>query len=411
VGLTETVLTDAVATLSAIGVLQILAGWGFVVRMVHQPDAEPSFSPGPITVLKPLHGQEPLLAEALATLCEQDYPAGYQIVFGVGDAGDTAVPVVHALQDRYPNRDIALVIDPSPHGANPKVGNLINMLPAARHDVFVIADSDVHARPDYLRHLADALAEPGVGLVTTLYTGLPAYRSAASLLGTSQITHGFLPGALLGRALGRHDCLGATMCLSRETLVRIGGLESLRDHLADDNVLGRLVQRAGLDVVLARAIVATTVPERRLAELWRHELRWARTIRSLEPVGFAASILQYPLFWALLAVILSGGAVWTWMLVAGVWAIRALAVTGIDRALRGMLGGLAFRSPVWLLPLRDILSVAEWLASYAGRHVDWRGLTIEADRPFPLASRAPSSKRFSLRSDTRESITKGSHAR
>jgi len=262
-----------------------------------------------------------------------------------------------------------------------------------------------------LRRLADALAEPTVGLVSTLYVGLPAFQSVAGLLGTTQITHGFLPGALLGRALGRHDCLGATMCLSRETLGQIGGFSTLRDHLADDNVLGRLVHAGGLDVVLARTAVATTVPERGLAALWRHELRWARTIRALEPVGFAASILQYPLFWALLAVIGSGGAAWTGVLVAVVWAIRALAVTGIDRALRGMLGGLAFRSPVWLLPLRDILSVAEWLASYAGRHVDWRGLTIEADAPFPLTPRAPSSKRFSLRSDTRESITKGSHAR
>jgi ceramide glucosyltransferase len=411
VELTETVVTAAFAMLSAIGVLQVLAGWFAVRRMIGPPPGVPSARPEPITVLKPLHGQEPLLAEALATLCEQDYPATYQIVFGVGDTEDAAIPVVRALRHRYPNRDIELVIDPSRHGANPKVGNLINMLSAARHDILVIADSDVHARPDYLRRLADALAEPGVGLVTTLYAGLPACRTVASRLGATQITHGFLPGALLGRALGRNDCLGATMCLSRETLDRIGGLASLRDHLADDNVLGRLVHGAGLDVVLARTVVATTVPERRISSLWRHELRWARTIRALEPVGFAASILQYPLFWALLAVIVSGGATWTWVLVAGVWAIRALAVTGIDRALRGMLGGLAFRSPVWLLPLRDLLSVAEWLASYAGRHVDWRGLTIEADTPFRLTPRDPSSKRFSLRRDTSESITKGSHAR
>ena len=113
----------------------------------------------------------------------------------------------------------------------------------------------------------------------------------------------------------------------------------------------------------------------------------------------------------ILAVIASGGAVWTWALTLGVWAIRALAVTGIDRALRGMLGGLAFRSPVWLLPLRDLLSVAEWIASYAGRHVDWRGLTIEADTPLRLTPRDPSSKRFRHRSDTPENITKGSHVR
>jgi ceramide glucosyltransferase len=355
----------------------------------------------PITVLKPLHGEEPLLTEALATLCEQDYPAGFQIVCGVNDEADTAIPVVRALQARYPRHDIDLVVDPTPHGANPKVGNLINMLPSARHDILVIADSDVHARPDYLRHLADALARPGAGLVTTLYAGLPGFRCLASLLGATQITNGFLPGALLGRALGRHDCLGATMCLHRTTLSRIGGLAALRDHLADDNVLGRRVLALGLDVVLARTIVATTVPERRLSALWRHELRWARTIRALEPAGFAASVLQYPLFWMLLAVLASGGALWVCLTFLVVWSIRALAVTGIEHALRGMLGGLAFRSPLWLLPIRDLLSVCEWVVSHAGRRVDWRGLTLEADTPSPLTPR-----------DTNPpGLSKGSHAR
>jgi ceramide glucosyltransferase len=133
-------------------------------------------------------------------------------------------------------------------------------------------------------------------------------------------------------------------------------------------------------------------------------------------VGFAASILQYPLFWAILDVIASGGAVWTWALTLGVWAIRALAVTGIDRALRGMPGGLAFRSPVWLLPSRDLLSVAEWIASFAGRRVDWRGLKLEADTPSPLTPReltandAPQVD-FNPEDLTPEDLANGSHAR
>ncbi len=340
----------------------------------------------PITVLKPLHGQEPLLAEALATLCEQDYPAAYQIVCGVNEEADAAIAIVSALQTRYPNRQIALVVDPTPHGSNPKVGNLINMLPAARHDVLVIADSDVHARPDYLRRLAEALDAPGVGLVTTLYSGLPAFRSFAGQLSATQITHGFLPGALMARTLGRRDSLGATMCLRRETLIRVGGFEALKNHLADDNVLGRRVRAEGLDIALAQTVVATTVPERTVAALWSHELRWARTIRTLEPVGFAASVLQYPLFLAALTLVASGAAVWSLVLALGVFLVRGLAVTGIDRALRPMLEGLAFRGPLWLLPLRDLLSAAEWIASHAGRQVAWRGLTLQADTPPRLSA-------------------------
>ena len=373
-------LAGVLAALSAIGALQMLAGWMATVSFTGRV-ANPPTKGMPITVLKPLHGGEPLLEEALTTLCEQDYPPGFQIVFGVADRADTAIPVVHALRTRFPDQDIDLVIDATRHGANPKISNLINMMPLARHGVLVIADSDSHARPGFLRHLTWALDRPGVGLVTTLYTGLPAFRTVANLLGVTQITHGFLPGVLLARVLGRQDCLGATMCLRRETLDRIGGLAALKDHLADDQVLGRLILGEGLDIALAGTIVAATVPERTVSALWRHELRWARTIRTLEPAAYAASVLQYPLFPAVLTVIASGFAAWAWLLFGIVWAIRAIAAIGIDRALAPMLGGLAFRCPLWLLPLRDLLSVAEWIASHAGRKVEWRGQTLRADTP------------------------------
>jgi ceramide glucosyltransferase len=171
------------------------------------------------------------------------------------------------------------------------------------------------------------------------------------------------------------------MCLRRDTLSRIGGFAVLRDHLADDQVLGRRVSAQGLDVALAGTVVATTVPERTLAALWRHELRWARTIRTLEPAAFAASVLQYPLCLASLTVLASGFADWACVLFVLVWVVRAVAVTGIDHALGGTLGGLAFRGPLWLLPLRDLLSAAEWVASHAGRRVDWRGQSLQADTP------------------------------
>jgi ceramide glucosyltransferase len=154
--------------------------------------------------------------------------------------------------------------------------------------------------------------------------------------------------------------------------------------------------------VLARTVVATTVPERSLTALWRHELRWARTIRALEPAGFAASVLQFPLYWSFITVIVSGGSLWASTLFFGSWLARASASRGIDRTLAGILGGLAFRCPVWLLPLRDVLSASEWLASHAGRSVDWRGLTLEADSPSDVDSPAP--VQF-------KGFTKGSHAR
>jgi ceramide glucosyltransferase len=395
--------------LSAIGVLQVVAGWIAVRRFALRAPGQRMTATPEITVLKPLHGDEPLLEEALASICRQDYP-GWQVVFGVNDPADTALPMVRRLQARFPDCDIAVVVDPTPHGRNPKVGNLINMLPAAKHDVLVIADSDLHVAPDYLQSLVGALEQPGAGLVTTLYSGLlvpppqpspaarergriepPLSRSGGGMgrgprlpgiLGAMQINHYFLPGALLARAMGRQDCLGATMALRRETLERIGGFQALVNHLADDNVLGRLVQRLGLTVRLADTVPATTVPEATFAALWRHELRWARTIRTLVPVQFAASVLQYPLAWAALAILLAWGAVWSVAWFAVVWLIRALAAWGVERML-----ALAFQSPVWLLPLRELMSVAVAVASYAGRDVDWRGERLQADTPVIAAPR------------------------
>ncbi len=358
------------------GILQGLFGWALVHRF--HAAAPPAGGVRPaITVLKPLHGAEPLLEQALETLFRQDYRQ-FQIVFGVQSPLDPAIAVVERLAARFPDADTALVADGRLHGRNRKVGNLINMLPAARHDVLVIADSDVHVAPDYLARIADALAAPGVGLVTTLYAGLPATATLAGRLGATAITHGFLPGALMARALGRQDCLGATMALTRETLGAIGGLAVLVHHLADDHVLGRLVMARGLRVALAPTVPATTVPETGFGELYRHELRWSRTILSLAPSGFAMSVVQYPLLWAMLAAALSGGSDWAAALLLSTWVARAAAGRGIDRLLGLAQDGLASRAPVWLLPLRDIMSVAVMLASYASDEVEWRGQVLRA---------------------------------
>jgi ceramide glucosyltransferase len=383
------VLPGVTAVLALIGVAQALLSARLVAGFAGKPAEAPTDRP-PVTVLKPLHGDEPMLEAALATLCAQDYPA-WQIVFGVHDAGDPAVAVVRRLRARFPAVDMALVIDAAEHGVNRKVGNLINMLPTARHDVLVVADSDVHARPDYLARLVAALQGPGVGLATTLYAGLPALPvTLAGRLGATQITHGFLPGAVLSRAVGRQDSLGATMCLRRRDLLRIGGFAALVDHLADDNVLGRRIAALGLRVALAQTVPLTTVPETHLSALFQHELRWARTIRALEPAGFAASALQYPLAWGLLTIALAGGAIWSIGLFFIIWVLRAVAALWVDAALAPLWSGerdpgdeaaLAFSCPVWLLPLRDILSVAVMLASYGGRHVVWRGHGLQADTP------------------------------
>jgi ceramide glucosyltransferase len=374
---------DVLAGLAALAVLiglgQGLAGWLALRRFVRRQRPEAGERPA-VSVLKPLHGDEPLLEAALVSLCAQGY-GPLQIVCGLQDPADPARAVVARVQAQFPGVDLCLVVDATGHGVNRKIGNLINMLPSAKHDVLVIADSDVHVLPGYLDAIVATLAAPRCGVATLLYVGRPATRAMAALLGVAWINEVFLPGALLARGLGRQDCLGATMAVRRETLAAIGGLEALADEIADDQWLGRLVRRTGLDVRLAPAIVATTVPETTLGALWRHELRWGRTIRALEPTGFALSALQHPLAWALLAVLLSAGEQWAVSLFVLAWAIRGFLGRRIDAELGAVHEMLATRVPIWLLPLRDLLSMTVLLASHAGRRVEWRGHIMQTAPP------------------------------
>jgi ceramide glucosyltransferase len=359
-----------------LGIGQGCAGLLAVIAFSARTSLSPASLPS-VTILKPVCGAEPLLEEAIASFCRQSYPS-YQLVIGAQDPDDPALAAARRVKSRHPEADITIVVDPARGGANAKIANLINMLPYAKHDFLVIADSDLHVEPDYLRQIVAELQRPNTGLVTTLPAAEPAAPGLAAALGATHLTHCFLPSALIGAALGRQDCLGGTMALRRDTLERTGGLVALVDHLADDNLLGAQVRSLGMAVRIAGTLPVVTVQERTLFSLWQHELRWARTIGSVAPVSLAGCVVQYPIFWALLALCTCGHAVWGSALVAIAWAARALILLGIDNALAPHRARLVHRTPLWMLPLRDVLSVVEIIASFFGTQVVWRGRTLDA---------------------------------
>jgi ceramide glucosyltransferase len=338
--------------------------WRFLRRRA------PSHGPTPpVSVLKPLCGEDPDLAENLRSFCRQDHPA-FQIVFGVRDADDPAVPIVRELMAEFPDRDLALVIDDRRHGGNLKVANLQNMLPAARHAILVIADSDMRVTPDYLATVTGALAHGDVGLVTCLYRGIPA-GGIWSALACLHVNHGFLPQAIVGEAVGTGaGCFGATIALRRETLEEIGGFAVIADVLADDHALGAAVRQLPRRVVLSHYLVDNIIAEPSLAQLFRHELRWARTIRLLAPLGFAGSVVTQPVALAALAVALGALPIVASAALAAALVVRWASVWFGDRAL-----GLR-PTPPWLVPLRDMLSFAVFAASFWSRSVAWRDRTF-----------------------------------
>lgn len=332
----------------------------------------PASPPQAASVLKPLHGAEPRLYENLRSFCEQTHPE-YQLIFGVRDPEDPAITAVERLRREFPQRSIALAVDPRVHGANFKVSNLMNMLPHAQHDLLVLADADIHVRPDYLTRVIAPLADAGVGIVTCLYYGIPG-PSFWSRLGRLFIDDWFAPSVKLSHAFGStRFAFGSTIALRRDALQTIGGFEALRDTLADDFWLGELTRRAGLRTVLSDVVVGTDVGESKLKDLWTHELRWLRTIRSIAPAGFAMTFVCFTSPLLLLGLSLAPGPVAAGLTLLG-GAARVLL-----HFLQRRISDQAFAwHEVLLIPLRDTLLLMEWAAALAGWQVRWRGQVLHA---------------------------------
>jgi ceramide glucosyltransferase len=354
-----------------------VAGCGFLIaatilvaRAALGPARPRTLAPPSVTVLKPLHGDEPGLLGNLGSFCSQDYPGPIQVVFGVQDPGDGAVAVVEHLQKTQAARDLDLVIDAKVHGLNRKVSNLVNMAPRIQNDVVVLADSDMRVGSDYLTRVIAALDEPGVGAVTCLYYGVPVAGSWSSLSALAINAH-FLPGVVFGLALGlARPCFGSTLALRRETLGEIGGFIAFVDCLADDYAMGAALRARGHTISIPPFAIAHICTEASARDFWRHELRWARTIKSIDPLGYAGSILAHPLPWALIAALLGTGST------AFLPAIAiALASIGCRMALLRQVERAYALPPqaYWLVPARDLLSFILFVVSFFGRDVSWKG--------------------------------------
>ena len=343
----------------------LLAAW--IAGQCGRTAILPAASYPAVTILKPLYGAEPHLYSSLAGFCVQDYPSPVQIVFGVADPADPAIATVRALIAAYPEADLKLVICSRQHGANRKVSNLINMYAEARHEVLVISDSDIVVDRDYLRTIAASLGQPGVGIVTLLYGGIPA-AGLWSEFAAAAIDYHFLPNVLVGLKLGlAKPCFGSTIAIHRSTLAAVGGLETVADYLADDYALGALVRIAGLTVAIPSATVMHVCTERSLRELLVHELRWARTLRAIDPPGYAGLAITHALPLAILGAVL-GGMTWASVaLIAAALACRYILQLMIDLILHRQ------RRLSWRGPMRDALSFAIYVASFFGNAVQWHG--------------------------------------
>jgi ceramide glucosyltransferase len=320
----------------------------------------------PISILKPLAGVDDGLEENLRTFFEQRYP-DFEILFAVRSAKDPAIAVAERLRAAYPAIPSRLIVTGEPPYPNAKVFSLDRMLTAARHDLVVMSDSDIRVTPDMLCTLAAEFQDPKLGLATCPYRAVPG-RSFWSTLEAVGLNTEFIGGVLVARMLdGMKFALGPTIAARRETLLRIGGFDAVKDYLAEDFVMGKLAAEFGYGVILSSYTIEHRIGAQALGANLKHRLRWNRSTRRSRPWGYIGQVFTNPLPLALLL----------WAVAPGWWP--AVVVTLPFRAAAGWAtAGHALRDPVvrrlwWLVPLQDVVSFLVWIGGFFGNTILWRG--------------------------------------
>ncbi len=320
----------------------------------------------PVSVLKPLAGIDDGLEDNLRTFFEQQFDR-FELLFAVRSPQDPAVPVVDRLRSQYPAVPSQLLITGEPPYPNAKVFSLDCMLAAAQHDLIVMADSDVRVAPDMLRTLTAEFQDKRIGLITCPYRAVPG-DSFWTTLEAVGINTEFMSGVLVARLLdGMKFALGPTIAARREALDGIGGFDAVKDFLAEDYVMGKLVASGGYSVILSSYVIEHRIGSQKLAANLKHRLRWNRSTRRSRPLGYAGQLFTHPLPLVLLLVAVRP----SW------WPL--LAVTALFRAAAGWAtAGRALRDPLtrrlwWLVPLQDVASFLVWIGGFFGNTILWRG--------------------------------------
>jgi ceramide glucosyltransferase len=325
------------------------------------------------SILKPVRGLDRDAYENFASYCVLDYPK-YEIIFAVADLNDPVIAVIEKLKQDFPHQNIRLVTPVEQLGENSKVNSLCRLVREARYDLLVMTDSDVRVGVDYLRNVVAPFADPRVGAVTTFYRCAGGGTLAADLNMLGMCTDS-VPGAVVARKLeGKVQfAFGWTMATTKKHLAEIGGWEAMANYHSDDFELGNRISRQGHRVELIREPVWVAFSEGNFREFFSHELRWSIGLRNVRPAGYAGMLLTLGLPWALLgsAVAYAAG----WKLLAALYVVAYLILRLSVAWMAGVwgLGDKAMAVKLWLVPVRDAITAAIWVAGFFLDRIEWRG--------------------------------------
>ena len=351
---------------------------------LHRKIAVENFAPA-ISILKPLKGCDETTAASLASWFKQNYAGPTEILFGVAEADDPVCIIVRRLIAENPGCRAQLIVCENLSGANAKAAKLAQLEKFAAHDLILISDADVRVPPDFLASFVAPLRDEKMALVSCLYR-LANPASTAMQWEAVAVNADFWSQVLQAQTLRPLDfALGAAMLVRRKALNETGGFPALANCVADDYQLGQRLARRGHRLALCPVVVECWEASLDWRGVWKHQVRWARTIRVCQPVPYFFSILAnaglWPLLWLAVAVVTGE----TFCAPLTAIALLLLRIVLAQNLQRRFTPERKLISPFWLVPVKDWLNAAVWLAAFLGNTIEWRGRKLKLRRDGTLA--------------------------
>ncbi len=337
----------------------------------------------PISILKPLKGLDDNLFDNLVSFCTQDYPE-YEIIFSIQDHNDPAYKVARKIKDKYPEKDISIIVEKCDIGLNPKVNNLIPAYKASRYDYVLISDSNVMVGKDYLMEIIKHMKVPDVGLVSNVIKGVGC-SSIGSIFENLHL-NSFIIGSVcfLDRFLKMPCVIGKSMLMRKKDLEAIGGFMAVKDVLAEDYVIGERIHKMGRKVVLSNYAIKNVNEYWSIKRFLNRHTRWGKLRWRLGGMKYISELIGNPVFMSFIPMMLWEMSITTLSFALFVFLVKIIGDLYIGRMIKSGLHPLCYL----LSPVKDIIIGFIWFVPILSNTVVWRGNRYIIDKdsilsPYP----------------------------
>ncbi len=322
----------------------------------------------PVSILKPLKGLDDGLFDNLESFCKLDYPQ-YELIFALQNQNDPAYKVAKKVKEKYPSKNITIVVEHCNEGLNPKVNNLIPAYKRAKYDLILISDSNVRVGKGYLADISQHMDDPSVGLVSNMIRGVSG-RSLGAHMENLHL-NSFIVGSVcfLDRYLKMPCVVGKSMLMRKAELEAIGGFRSVKDFLAEDYIIGKRIHGLGKRVVLSGHLINNVNEYWGVNRFINRHTRWGKLRWQIGGAKYFSELACNAVFMSCVPMVIMPLSKVSLLLAATVGFLKIVHDFYIGNKLRADMNPLLYL----LSPVKDLIIGFIWFVPVLSNTVAWRG--------------------------------------